>query len=42
MKYVSIVAENAGAALARIHQQLGPEAVVLSVRKLPASGISRL
>lgn len=42
MKYVSIVAENAGAALTQIHQQLGPEAVVLSVRKLPASGISRL
>lgn len=42
MKYVSIVAENAAAALAQIHQQLGPEAVVLNVRKLPANGISRL
>ena len=42
MKYVSIVAENANNALAQIHEQLGPEAVVVSVRKLPAAGISRL
>ncbi len=42
MKFVSIVAENANAALAQIHAELGPEAVVVSVRKLPASGISRL
>lgn len=41
MKYVSIVAENASAALAQIHEQLGPEAVVVSVRKLPANGLSR-
>ena len=42
MKYVSIVAENANAALAQIHAELGPDAVVVSVRKLPASGLSRL
>jgi len=42
MKYISIVAENANAALAQIHAELGPDAVVVSVRKLPASGISRL
>jgi flagellar biosynthesis GTPase FlhF len=42
MKYVTIVAESAPAALAQIHEQLGPDAVVISVRKLPAPGISRL
>jgi flagellar biosynthesis protein FlhF len=42
MKYTSIVAENATAALAQIHAELGPDAVVVSVRKLPVSGISRL
>jgi flagellar biosynthesis protein FlhF len=41
MKFVSIVAENAGAALAQIHDEFGPDAVVVSVRKLPA-GLSRL
>ena len=42
MKFISIVAENANAALSQIHAELGPDAVVISVRKLPASGISRL
>lgn len=42
MKQISIVAENAAAALAQIHAELGPDAVVVSVRKLPASGLSRL
>jgi flagellar biosynthesis protein FlhF len=42
MKLVTITAENANAALAQIHDQLGPDAVVVSVRKLPAHGISRL
>jgi flagellar biosynthesis GTPase FlhF len=42
MKLVPFVAENADAALARIHEQLGPEAVVVSVRRLPAYGLSRL
>lgn len=42
MKSISIIAENANVALAQIHAELGPDAVVVSVRKLPASGISRL
>lgn len=42
MKLVTIIAENAPAALAQIHDQLGPNAVVVSVRKLPAHGIARL
>jgi len=42
MKLVPFVAENAEAALERIHEELGPDAVVVSVRRLPASGISRL
>jgi len=42
MKLVSFVAENAGAALAQIHEQLGSEAMVVSVRRLPAYGLSRL
>lgn len=42
MKLVPFVAENADAALAQIHAQLGPDAVVVSVRRLPAHGISRL
>lgn len=41
MKLVPFIAENANAALAQIQEQLGPEAVVVSVRKLPAHGISR-
>ena len=42
MKLVAFLADNANAALSQIHQELGPEAVVVSVRKLPAPGISRL
>lgn len=42
MKLVAIVADNANAALMQVHEQLGPEAVVVSVRKLPRGGISRL
>ena len=42
MKLVAFYAENANSALAQIHQELGPDAVVVSVRKLPAGGISRL
>lgn len=42
MKLQPFVAENANAALAQIHEQLGPDAVVVSVRRLPAYGISRL
>jgi flagellar biosynthesis GTPase FlhF len=42
MKLIPFVAENAEAALAQIHAQLGPDAVVVSVRRLPAYGIARL
>lgn len=42
MKLVPFTAESADAALAQIQRQLGPDAVVVSVRKLPTSGISRL
>lgn len=42
MKLVPFIAESADAALAQIHAQLGPDAVVVSVRRLPAYGISRL
>jgi flagellar biosynthesis protein FlhF len=42
MKLVPFVANSADAALAQIHEQLGPDAVVVSVRRLPAYGISRL
>lgn len=42
MKFVSIVADNAQSAIARVEQELGPEAVVVSVRKLPAYGLARL
>jgi flagellar biosynthesis GTPase FlhF len=41
MKVVPFIAENAAAALAQIHQQLGPDAVVVSVRPLPAQGLAR-
>ena len=34
--------ENAAAALAQIHAQLGPDAVVLSIRRLPAQGMAWL
>ncbi len=42
MKIVPFVAENAAAALASIHEQLGPDAVVLSIRRLPAQGVAWL
>lgn len=42
MRMVPFIADNANAALAQIQEQLGPKAVVLSVRKLPVSVISRL
>ncbi len=42
MKLIAFVADNANDALDHIHHELGPEAVVVSVKKLPASGISRL
>jgi flagellar biosynthesis protein FlhF len=42
MRLVPFIAESAALALAQIHEQLGPDAVVVSVRRLPANGISRL
>ena len=42
MTLVPFIADSAAAALAQIQQQLGPAAVVVSVRKLPTSGLSRL
>jgi flagellar biosynthesis protein FlhF len=42
MRLVPFIAESAAFALEQIHEQLGPDAVVVSVRRLPASGISRL
>jgi flagellar biosynthesis protein FlhF len=42
LKIVPFVAENAATALAQIHEKLGPDAVVLSIRKLPAQGMAWL
>lgn len=41
MKLVPFVAASAEAALAQIHEQLGPDAVVISVRRVPVQGLSR-
>lgn len=42
MKLVAFQAKDANTALSRIHEELGPDAVVVSVRRLPPDGISRL
>lgn len=42
MKIQPFVAENAATALAQIHEKLGPDAVVLSIRRLPAQGMAWL
>ncbi len=42
MPLQTFIAESAADAVAQIRAQLGPDAVVLNVRRLPASGISRL
>jgi flagellar biosynthesis GTPase FlhF len=42
MKSSTFTAENANAAVRLVQENLGPEAVILSVRKLPASGFARL
>lgn len=39
MKLVAIIAENPGAALIQVHEQLGPDAVIVSVRKIRPEGI---
>lgn len=41
MEVLQFIAPNAAAALEQIHKQLGPDAVVLSVRPLPAQGLSQ-
>jgi flagellar biosynthesis GTPase FlhF len=41
MQVLQFIAPDPASALAQIHKQLGPEAVVLSVRPLPAQGMSR-
>jgi flagellar biosynthesis GTPase FlhF len=42
MRVVPFIAESPAAALAQIHRELGPEAVVVSVRPLPRQGLARL
>jgi len=42
MNVVKIVAETPQEALEKIHADLGPDAVVLNVRQLPAEGVKKL
>lgn len=42
MKLTSFTAETANDAVRLVQENLGPEAVILSVRKLPANGFARL
>src|SRR5580658_6563517 len=42
MKFVAIVAESPNAALTQVHEQLGPDAVIVSVRKICPTGFSWL
>ncbi|HEY1790743.1 MAG TPA: hypothetical protein VGJ73_21525 [Verrucomicrobiae bacterium] len=42
MKFVAFTADNPNAALERVHEELGPDAVIVSVRKLPPEGLSWL
>ncbi len=42
MNLVTIVAETAAEALAEVQRRLGPQAVVVNVRRMPAPGISRI
>jgi flagellar biosynthesis protein FlhF len=42
MQVVQFIAADAASALAQIHKQLGPDAVVLSVRPLRSQGVSRI
>jgi flagellar biosynthesis protein FlhF len=42
MKVHSFICGSPAEALAQIHEQLGPDAVVLSVRPLPGNGLARL
>ncbi len=42
MKLISFVADSAATALAEVHERLGPDAVIVAVRQLPAPGLARL
>ena len=42
MKIYTFIADSAPEAVAQIRAQLGPEAVVLNVRKIEANGIGKL
>jgi flagellar biosynthesis protein FlhF len=42
MKLSAFIAENANDAVRLVQENLGPEAVIVSVRKMPASGLARL
>jgi flagellar biosynthesis GTPase FlhF len=42
MQIVQFICDNPATALRRIHRQLGPDAVVVSVRRLPPQGAARL
>src|SRR5580658_6685079 len=42
MRFVALVADNPKDALAQVHERLGPDAVIVSVRKLRPEGVSWL
>lgn len=42
MKLTTFTADNADDAVRQVRENLGPDAVIMSVRKLPASGLARL
>ena len=42
MNVIPFIADSAADAVAQIRERLGPQAVVLNVRRLPAAGLSRL
>jgi len=42
MNLICFVADSATTALAEIHERLGPDAVIVAVRQLPAPGLARL
>ncbi len=42
MNLICFVADNAANALAEVHKRLGPDAVIVNVRQLPAPGLARL
>ncbi len=41
MKLISFTADNAADALAEVHRRLGSDAIVVSVRQLPAAGLGK-